>query len=81
MSKKRIKAVLNKIRKAKPAIRVRISKNDPAVGYIYLPNHPKPSPGCVDNTISITEVIPNYKGVPIYLDFKNGELIGIEIIP
>jgi uncharacterized protein YuzE len=50
-------------------------------GYLYLPKHPKGTiTGVVKKTISINDVLSDYKGIPLYLDFdKDGELIGIEI--
>ncbi|MFA5620994.1 MAG: hypothetical protein WDA08_11885 [Weeksellaceae bacterium] len=50
--------------------------------YIQLPKHPKQIvPGIVKKNISLSEILPNYKGPSIYLDFDdNDELIGIEII-
>ncbi len=51
-------------------------------GYLYLPSHPKKIvSGIVSKTISLTDLIENYSGKPIYLDFnERGELIGIEIL-
>ena len=57
------------------------SKDDDNVGYLYLPTFPVKSEGCVAKQISLHELIKNYKGSPIYLDFdKNENLIGIEIV-
>ena len=64
----------------KKGIKLRVLSNNPVVGHVYLPNH-KGGHGSVDNQISIAQLIDNYIGPPIYLDFKNGELVGIEIIP
>ena len=64
----------------KKGVTLRVVSNNPAVGYVYLPNH-KRGYGSVDNQISMAQLIDNYIGPPIYLDFKNGELVGIEIIP
>ncbi len=58
---------------------VKISDEDTSVGYVYMPvkeNIDKK----IFKTIDIAELINNYKGIPIYLDFnKDNELIGIEI--
>lgn len=69
-----------KEQKVKKGIVLRTSKNDPAIGYVYLPNH-KGGYGSVDSQIALAALIDNYVGPPIYLDFKDGELVGIEIIP
>ena len=61
---------------------LKVNKDDESVGYLYLPKHPKVSiNGIVKKTISLSEIIKDYKGIPIYLDFdKDEELIGIEIV-
>lgn len=61
---------------------LQLSKDDDKVGYLYLPKHPKKLIfGIVKNTIPISELIKNYKGIPLNFDFdENGELIGIEIV-
>lgn len=61
---------------------LKISKDDDNVGYLYLPKHPKKVIyGLVKQSISINELIKNYKGIPLNFDFNNeGELIGIEIV-
>lgn len=62
-------------------LRLEISKDDSNVGYLYLPTFPVKSEGCVAKQISLHELIENYTGIPIYLDFdKNDYLIGIEIV-
>lgn len=61
---------------------LKISKGDDSVGYLYLPKHPKKvSLGLVKKSIAVCDLIKNYKGIPINLDFDdNDELIGIEIV-
>ncbi len=61
---------------------LKVSKDDHLVAYLYLPKHPKKAiSGIVKKSISISELIKNYKGIPINLDFdKDNELIGIEIV-
>ncbi|HEX9512919.1 MAG TPA: hypothetical protein VF939_20655 [Puia sp.] len=61
---------------------LKLSKDDEQVGYLYLPKHPKKiSSGIVKKTISINELITNYKGIPLNFDFDDdGEIIGIEIL-
>ena len=62
-------------------IRLQISEDDSAVGYIYLENTEDKEERKVSKMIAISDVIQNYKGVPVYLDFNNdGGLIGIEIV-
>jgi hypothetical protein len=60
---------------------LKISEDDDLVAYLFLPKHPKKIiSGIVKKSISISELIQNYKGIPINLDFdENDELIGIEI--
>jgi hypothetical protein len=60
---------------------LKLSKDDETVGYLYLPKHPKTAIfGLVKKTISINELIKDYKGIPLYFDFDaECELIGIEI--
>lgn len=66
----------------KSKIVLKISEGDENVGYVYLPKHPKVvTPGIIKKTIWLSDIIENYKGIPIYLDFdEEGELIGIEIV-
>ena len=58
--------------------------DDDVVAYLYLPDHPKESEpiyGIVNKQIRLLDLIKDYKGPDIYLDFnKSGTLIGIEII-
>ena len=61
-------------------IKVKISENDKSVGYIYLPNNSDKN-NKVYKTIDISEIINDYSGVPVYLDFNSNDvLIGIEIV-
>lgn len=61
---------------------LKLSKDDEDVGYLYLPKHPKKVVfGIVKKTISINELIKDYKGIPLNFDFnEDNELIGIEIV-
>lgn len=63
-------------------IQLKISKGDDQVAYLYLPKHPKKLvPGIVKKTVHMTDLIKDYKGIPLYFDFdENDELIGIEIV-
>ncbi|MBW4888135.1 DUF2283 domain-containing protein [Mucilaginibacter sp. HMF5004] len=58
---------------------LKVSENDPAVGYLYLGNDPE-KPKKVDKTVWLSDLIGKYTGPSIYLDFKDGELMGIEIL-
>lgn len=61
---------------------LKVSKDDDLVAYLYLPKHPKKTIlGSVKRSVSIFELIENYKGIPVNLDFnEDNELIGIEIL-
>jgi len=68
----------------KKEILLEVEKKDPKIGYVYLPNHPGPriQSNMGGYQVGLGELVNNYKGPPIYLEFiKEGELIGIEIIP
>lgn len=61
-------------------IKIKISDDDKSVGYIYMPLD-KNVNKIIHHTIDISDVITNYNGVPVYLDFnENNQLIGIEIV-
>jgi len=49
--------------------------------YITLPGHPGgSSAGCIAKSVPIDQIIPEYKGVDLILDFDaDGCLIGIEV--
>lgn len=51
------------------------------MSYAALPGHPgKGTPGCAADSVPIDELITDYKGVDLILDFdRHGCLIGIEI--
>lgn len=55
----------------------------PGVAYLTLPDHPgRGVYGCVDRTVELRDIIGDYKGPDVNLDFdKEGVLIGIEILP
>lgn len=74
----------------KRKIKLKISDHDPNVAYLTLPDHPgknaydrfdQKTEGFVSRTQEIKDLIPDYKGPDINLDFdKEGTLIGIEIL-
>ncbi|HCN48447.1 MAG TPA: hypothetical protein DIT10_05030 [Chryseobacterium sp.] len=60
---------------------VKISPDDETVGYVYLPNELDDDKRKVAKTIDLSDIIRDYKGVAVYLDFnEDGVLIGIEIV-
>lgn len=63
-------------------ITLKVSKDDDLVGYLYLPKYPKkPSHGIVKKSISMSDLMKDYKGISLNFDFdEDGELIGIEIV-
>jgi hypothetical protein len=63
----------------KKEITLKVSKNDPTLGYVYLPNHLRTAVS-VDKQVWLSDLIGAYKGPSIYLDFKDNELVGIEIV-
>ncbi len=67
---------------AKNKIELSVSSDDPHVAYISLPKHPGSStPGIVSKQVRLREIISDYKGMDILIDFdKDGEAIGIEIV-
>ena len=63
-------------------IRVRMSADDSDSAYVALPGCPDQAQfGIVARTICLDDVVENFKGPRINLDFnKDGLLIGIEIL-
>lgn len=63
-------------------IELKVSDDDPDVAYVSLPDHPGAgAAGCVKKTLRLLEVIPEYKGADIMLDFDaDNRIIGIEIL-
>ena len=62
-------------------LKLNISEDDPSVAYLYLyADQREMTSGVVKKQVRLLEIIDDYKGPDIYLDFdKNGVLIGIEI--
>lgn len=55
--------------------------DDNNVAYLKLPDHPGTAPGIVKQSVSLRDLLNNYKGPDINLDLdESGTLIGIEII-
>jgi hypothetical protein len=63
-------------------IYLKVSEDDPDVAYLYLPGHPgEGKRNVVDKQIRLFDIIENFKGPDLYLDFDTGgNLIGIEIL-
>ena len=56
-------------------------KRDADVGYVSLPGHPGSAPAVVKRSIQLRELMPDYVGPDLVLDFDAaGVLIGIEIL-
>lgn len=55
---------------------------DGDIAYLLLPNHPgKGSAGSVKKIIPLHEIIDNYQGPDVFLDFdENDVMIGIEVL-
>jgi len=61
-------------------IQVKLAGEDADTAYVELPGH-KVEAGIVKRTLSLENLIPNYKGPRVHFDFdKDGLLIGIEIL-
>lgn len=62
-------------------IQLDISDNDDEVAYLKLPSHPGTTPGIVKQSVKLRDLLKDYKGPDINLDFDDsGTLIGIEIV-
>ena len=61
---------------------LRVCTNDSEVAYVMLPEHPgKGTAGCVVKQVRIVDLIKDYKGPDIHLDFdRNGCCIGIDVM-
>ena len=58
-----------------------ISEDDDEVAYLRLPTHPGTAPGIARRSVRLRELLKDYKGPDINLDFDEGDvLIGIEIV-
>jgi hypothetical protein len=60
---------------------LKVSKDDPTIGYLYLPPHPKKGIHRITRSIRLFELIGQYSGPDIILDFDEKDvLVGIEIV-
>ena len=66
----------------KKKIRVKLTGEESDTAYIALPGYPEQAEyGAVSKTICLDEVLDDFKGPRVHLDFnQNGVLIGIEIL-
>ncbi|WP_062269775.1 DUF2283 domain-containing protein [Endozoicomonas arenosclerae] len=62
-------------------IKLKVSSSDPEVAYLYLPKHPQVAiSGLVRKQLRLADLINDYKGPDIYLDFdEEGSIIGMDI--
>ncbi len=60
---------------------LRVSEDDRGVAYLRLPGHPGTAPGIVKKSVSLRELMHEYVGPDVNLDFCDGDrLIGIEVV-
>ena len=64
----------------KQKIRVKLRGRDSDTAYVELPGH-EPKAGIVAKMVCLNDVVDNFKGPRVNLDFnQDGVLIGIEIL-
>jgi hypothetical protein len=62
-------------------IELKVSGDDEDVAYVRLPSHPGEIAGVVKRTVKLRDMMPDYEGPDLHLDFDaNNVLIGIEIL-
>lgn len=68
--------------KKKKKIELHLGAGGTGVAYVALPAHPgMGTPGVTGKQVRLRDLIPDYKGADLYIDFdKNGEVIGVEIL-
>ncbi len=58
-----------------------ISEDDADVAYLRLPSHPGGEPCRMSKSIRLFDIIKDYEGPEVVLDFdERGVLVGIEIV-
>lgn len=58
-----------------------VVSKDGDVSYLYLPDHKGEGKPCVKRTLRLLEIVDNYKGPDVYLDFNDeGVLVGLEFL-
>lgn len=57
------------------------TNEDGDMAYLYLPKHPgKGSAGVIKKQVSLHEIVKDYQGPEIFLDFdENGVIVGVEL--
>ena len=61
--------------------KLKISKDDPEIAYLRLPSYPKKGVIKTSKVLRLYDLIGDYKGPDIYLEFDSyEELVGIEIL-
>lgn len=66
---------------ANGTIELKVSEDDDDVAYVSLPDHPGSRPGVVRKSVQLRDLLPDYVGPDVVLDFDQaGRLIGIEIV-
>lgn len=61
--------------------KLEVSEDDDDVAYLRFPGHPGTMSGVVKRTVSLRDILGNYEGPDVNLDFGEGNtLIGIEIV-
>lgn len=64
-----------------PGFKLEVSEDDEDVAYLSFPGHPGPKPGCVKRTVNLRELMGEYQGPDVNLDFgESNRLIGIEMV-
>ena len=66
----------------KRKLRLRTYNDDHRTAYLELLDHPHQLvPGCAKRTVDIHNLIPDYEGPGLFIDFdEQGRAIGIEIL-
>jgi hypothetical protein len=60
---------------------LRVSEDDADVAYLRLPSHPGTTPCKMSKSVRLCDLIGNYEGPDVVLDFDlRGVLVGIEIL-
>ncbi|AUX27728.1 uncharacterized protein SOCEGT47_083260 [Sorangium cellulosum] len=60
---------------------LRVSEDDADVAYLRLPSHPGTSPCKMSKSVRLRDLIGNYEGPDVVLDFDlRGVLVGIEVL-
>jgi len=60
---------------------LKVSEDEEGVAYLKLPGHPGTASGVVKRSIGLRQLVSDYTGPDVNLDFGEGNvLIGIEIV-